>query len=220
MREACRAAGIVPFWSVEEEGDGGRSDLARVVLVAHASGDDAGFAPEPSARGGELSFNWVEDAIRDAQRPEHDAAHADAIVTAPISKTSWNLAGLTKWPGHTELLAERFGAARSGMLFAGPSLCVMLATIHVPLMRVGGMLTTERVLEAIELAHRACVDMLATRGASPRIAVCGLNPHAGEGGILGTGDDRIIAPAVALARAKGIDASGPLPGDTVFSAAA
>ncbi len=231
MLAAARAAGITPFWSVEGEGDLGRTDGVHVVLIdAHAKHDATLAPPQPSARAGELSFLWVEDAIRDAQRPVSDAAHADAIVTAPISKTSWNMAGHTKWPGHTELLAERFNAPRSGMLFVGPHLRVMLATIHVPLMRVGGMLTTERVLEAIELAHEGT---LVSRGVPPRatsqapiaprpprIAVCGLNPHAGEGGILGSEDDRIIAPAVAQARSMGIDAHGPLPGDTVFSAAA
>ncbi len=231
MLAAARAAGIKPFWSAEGAADTGRSDGANVVLIdAHAKPEETLAPHQPSARAGELSFRWVEDAIRDAQCPPNDAAHADAIVTAPISKTSWNLAGHTKWPGHTELLAERFNAPRSGMLFVGPHLRVMLATIHVPLMRVGGMLTIERVLEAIELAREGAsvsrgVPPRATSQAPttirpPRIAVCGLNPHAGEGGILGSEDDRIIAPAVARARAKGIDAHGPLPGDTVFSAAA
>lgn len=165
----------------------------------------------PTAAGGAASFRWVEAAIDDAR---HGAA---AIVTAPISKTSWSLAGHTEFPGHTELLAARFGATRSGMLFVGPHLRVMLATIHVPLMEVGGLLTTARVLESIELADEACRNLGC---ASPRIAVCGLNPHAGEGGILGAEDDRVIAPAVVAACAKGIDARGPLPGDTVFAGAA
>lgn len=167
--------------------------------------------PGPTAAGGAASFRWVEAAIDDAKRG------AAAIVTAPISKTSWSLAGHTDFPGHTELLAARFGAKRSGMLFVGPHLRVMLATIHVPLMDVGRLLTAARVGEAIELAAEAC------RGlgiGSPRVAVCGLNPHAGEGGILGAEDDRVIAPAIAAARAKGIDVRGPLPGDTVFGAAA
>ena len=245
MLVAARAAGIPAFWTLERERSGGGvGGGADVVLVdEHPDQDEPVTPARSSKRGGEASFRWVEDAIRDAQRPGSDAAHADAIVTAPISKTSWNLAGHTRWPGHTELLAERFNAPRSGMMFVGPHLRVMLATIHVPLMRVGGLLTTERVLEAIELAHEGVEK--ARRGVSPRsseeshgrdaggtdhrqdarateprIAVCGLNPHAGEGGILGTEDDRIIAPAVALARAKGMDVHGPLPGDTVFSAAA
>jgi 4-hydroxythreonine-4-phosphate dehydrogenase len=102
------------------------------------------------------------------------------------------------------------------MLFVGPHLRVMLATIHVPLMRVGAMLTWARVLESIELSHEACVALGVER---PRIAVCGLNPHAGEGGILGWEDERVIAPAVSSAQAAGICATGPLPGDTVFKAA-
>jgi 4-hydroxythreonine-4-phosphate dehydrogenase len=214
MEAAARAAGIAPFWRCAgTASDGGWTGA---ILLDDGANDErafAGLTPSPTKRGGELSFRWVEDAIRDAMRPPGDPMRADAIVTAPISKTSWNLAGRAEFPGHTELLAARFGAKRSGMMFVGPHLRVMLATIHVPLMDVGRLLTTERVLEAIELAHQV-------RGTRPRIAVCGLNPHAGEGGILGTEDDRVIAPAVSQARAKGIDAHGPLPADTVFKAAA
>jgi 4-phospho-D-threonate 3-dehydrogenase / 4-phospho-D-erythronate 3-dehydrogenase len=243
MRRAALAAGVTPFWVLNGDGSGG--EASQVQLVDSHPGESAGpesGPPGPTKRGGELSFRWVEAAIRDAQRPAGDPCHADAIVTAPISKTSWNLAGHTRWPGHTELLAERFNSPRSGMLFVGPHLRVMLATIHVPLMEVGRLLTTECVLRAIELAHEGSgagilpmvrgtgVPPVMTRrmiehgqdarATKPRIAVCGLNPHAGEGGILGEEDDRIIAPAVAQARAKGIDAHGPLPGDTVFNAAA
>lgn len=174
-----------------------------------------------TAGGGAASFEWVEQAIADAKRDEDDPKRVDAIVTAPISKTSWNLAGHTEFPGHTELLATRFGASKSGMLFVGPHLRVMLATIHVPLMTVGKVLTVAKVREAIELADQSCVEMGAVGPEGrPRIAVAGLNPHAGEGGILGEEDDRIIRPAVEQARTQGILATGPLPGDTVFNAAA
>ena len=163
------------------------------------------------AHAGLASYRAVLEAIEAVKRGE-----ADALVTAPISKAAWHAAGFTRHPGHTELLAEAFASPRSGMLFVGPSLRVMLATIHVPLARVPLVLTTERVLEAIGLTHQACLGLGV---ASPRIAVAGLNPHAGEGGLLGTEDDGLIAPAVAAARAAGINVAGPLSGDTVFNQA-
>lgn len=177
-----------------------------------------------TAEGGRASFAWIERAIADAQREPGDLRHLHAIVTAPISKTSWNLAGIVEFPGHTELLAERFGrtGAPHGMLFVGPHLRVMLTTIHVPLARVAELLTVRRVQEAIKLAHQSCIEMHAVRAETgrPRIAVCGVNPHAGEGGILGAEDDRVIRPAVLAAKAAGIDVDGPWPGDTIFRAAA
>ncbi len=246
LTRAAKAAGIPPFWTLSSPlAPPQHSDVVLIDTGADDNHPEPTSPPGPTKRGGEQSFQWVEAAIRDAQRATGHPDRADAIVTAPISKTSWNLAGHTQFPGHTELLAARFGAPRSGMLFVGPHLRVMLATIHVPLMEVGGLLTTRRVLEAIELAHEGCLavppDVAAlgdsrcgraessttgspqsrtSGGTPPRIAVCGLNPHAGEGGILGTEDDRIIAPAVAQARAKGINATGPLPADTLFRAAA
>ena len=244
MGRAAGAAGIPPFWMRPQDMvPGGDWDVVLIDDGAAAEDSPTASASGPTKRAGERSFRWVEDAIRDAQRTPGDPDRADAIVTAPISKTSWHLAGHTRFPGHTELLAARFGATRSGMLFVGPHLRVMLATIHVALMEVGRLLTTQRVLEAIELAHEGCLavpPVVAALGdhrcgragfsdtdspqsrtvGGTRIAVCGLNPHAGEGGILGFEDERIIAPAVAQARAKGIDAHGPLPADTVFSAAA
>lgn len=173
--------------------------------------------PAPSRSGGEASHAWVVRAIDDALRPATNRAHIDALVTAPISKTSWNLAGHTAHPGHTELIGERAGARRTGMMFVGPHLRVMLATIHEPLMRVGTLLDTQRVLDAIELAHRGCLML---ENAPARIAVCGLNPHAGEAGLLGSEDTRVILPAINAAIVRGISATGPFPADTLFSAAA
>jgi 4-hydroxythreonine-4-phosphate dehydrogenase len=163
------------------------------------------------AQAGEVSFGAVMAGIEAIK-----AGRADALVTAPISKSAWHAAGHTHFPGHTELLADAFASPRSGMLFVGPRLRVMLATIHVPLERVPALLTTRRVLEAIELTHESCAALGLPLA---RIALAGLNPHAGEGGLLGTQDDRTIAPAVALARSKGIDATGPLSGDTLFAQA-
>lgn len=171
--------------------------------------------PADTSSGGAASFAWVEAAIAEVL-----TGKCEALVTAPISKMSWSLAGHARYPGHTELLAERCHAPRSGMLFVGPRLRVVLATVHVPLAMVPALLTTDTVLLGIELAHRACLELgTHAPGTPPRIAVAGLNPHAGEGGLLGDEDRLVIAPAIAAARAAGIDASGPHPGDTVFAAA-
>jgi 4-hydroxythreonine-4-phosphate dehydrogenase len=175
--------------------------------IARAAGADA--------LAGRASFAWVERAIEAVKRPMGDPWRAGAMVTAPIAKEAWRLAGgeAGQFPGHTELLGERFSSPRSAMLFVGPTLRVILATIHVPLARVAGMLTAEKVYDAIWLGAQACREM----GVSgPRVAVAGLNPHAGEGGMFGDEDAQVIAPAVGRARAEGIDATGPWPGDSVF----
>lgn len=219
LRAAAERSGARPFWSVVSKADwlGGGDDADGVVLVDEPVVGPTPGAPGPSEAGGRASFAWVEGAIASCRLPRRDPRRCDAIVTAPISKSSWHMAGRDEFPGHTELLAERFGAKRHGMLFVGPSLRIMLATIHVPLMRVGSLLTPRRVLDAIELSRAACIELGISR---PRIAVCGLNPHAGEGGLLGEEDERRIAPAIARAAAAGLDVSGPLPADTVFGAAA
>ena len=236
MLEAARGAGIEPYWvRVPRErahalphvlGTGGPD----VVLVDADGMDDAGVGvgvdatPPPltvherrsTAAGGALSFQYVEDAIADAKRDVGDPLRADAIVTAPISKEAWALAGHGEFPGHTELLAARFNALRAAMMFEADPLRVILVTTHIPLVDVPRAVTAERVLAVIEMGHGACVGLGVEK---PRIAVCGLNPHAGEQGLLGDDEQRVIVPAMERARAKGIDVAGPFPGDTVFNAA-
>ncbi|MBL8990256.1 MAG: 4-hydroxythreonine-4-phosphate dehydrogenase PdxA [Phycisphaerae bacterium] len=171
-----------------------------------------GVASGPTADGGRASFEAVMRAIDACKRPRGTPGAADAMVTAPVSKEAWHAAGIDL-PGHTELLAREFESPDSGMLFVGPTLRVLLATIHVPLARVPGLITRERVAACIELAHRACVGLGVVR---PRIAVAGLNPHAGEHGLFGPEDQQRIAPAIEEARARGLDVTGPWPGDVVF----
>jgi 4-hydroxythreonine-4-phosphate dehydrogenase len=135
-----------------------------------------------------------------------------AIVTAPVHKGVINDAG-TPFTGHTEFFAERTGAVAVMMLATG-SLRVALATTHLPLERVSAAITQESLTRTLTILDR---DLKRWWGiARPRIAVCGLNPHAGEGGHLGDEEIRVIAPALATVRAQGIDAAGPLPADTVF----
>jgi len=163
----------------------------------------------PSKIGGQTSMAFCLDAIEAAQDK-----YIDAIVTAPISKTSWQLAGHRKYPGHTELLADKFKAKHVAMMFVCPQLRVALATIHVPLMSIRNRLTIGCVFNPIELADQALREWFGID--KPRIAVCGLNPHAGEAGQFGDEESRIIAPAILMAGEAGINATGPFPADTVY----
>ncbi len=135
-----------------------------------------------------------------------------AIVTAPLNKEAMQLAGIRQ-PGHTEILAGIAGTDDFGMMLANDELRVMLVSIHVSLRDALALVTQERVLRTIRLANRGTA---AFGLAKPRVAVAGLNPHAGEAGLMGVEDMEIIAPAIADAKAEGIDASGPYPPDTIF----
>lgn len=199
---ACDKAMVARMWS----SDG-------TVRVVHDAAAERAITPRmatpgPTREGGAASFAWVEACIAMARRGE-----ADAIVTGPISKEAWALAGHAEFPGHTELLAARFAASGTRMMFVAPELMVMLATTHIPLAAVSAALTIERVAETIVLADRACRDLGIER---PRVAVCGVNPHAGEAGLIGTDERERIVPAIERARAAGIDVRGPFPGDTIF----
>jgi 4-hydroxythreonine-4-phosphate dehydrogenase len=165
----------------------------------------------PDAVAGALQVGYLEAAVEAARRGE-----LAGLVTAPISKT-WARAGGLAFPGHTELLADRFGA-RVAMMFAGPSLRVVLATVHVPLADVARVLTTDRIVEVGTLLATALARDFGISGA--RVGVVGLNPHAGEDGLLGGEDRAVIAPAVDALRAAGVDAGGPLVPDAAFRAAA
>ena len=141
------------------------------------------------------------------------AGEFDAIVTAPVHKAVINDAGID-FSGHTEYLAQRTGSQRAVMMLAAGALRVALATTHLPLRAVSAAITTESLCEVGTILARELAGRFALP--DPRIAVCGLNPHAGEGGHLGDEEARVIAPAVARLQAAGIRASGPLAADTVF----
>ena len=173
-------------------------------------------AGAPSEAAGAAQVSWLEAAVAAARD-----GRLDALVTAPISKTWARRAGFT-FPGHTELLAERFGAREVAMTFVGPRLVVALATVHVPLAAVAGALSVERIVAVGELLAAALARDLG-RASPVRVGVVGVNPHAGEGGLLGDEEGAIIAPAVtALARRLGDAArvSGPLVPDAAFRMAA
>ena len=139
------------------------------------------------------------------------SGEADAMVTAPLNKESVSMGGM-KFSGHTEYIAEVTKAKESRMLLVSKRLRVVHVTTHVSL-RKACESTQERILRTIELGEEALQWMGTPQR---RIAVCGLNPHAGEHGLFGTEDEATIAPAIAQARAKGIDCHGPMPADTVF----
>jgi 4-hydroxythreonine-4-phosphate dehydrogenase len=210
---------IEPAWfrvphDSERRGRAIREDV--VVLDFDEFDGLVGAARQPSKAGGLASKSFVEEAIGDAMLEGDQPRRLDAIVTAPICKTSWTLAGF-RWPGHTELLAHRTKAKRHVMMFVSPRLRVALATVHLPLMKLRDVLTIGRVFDPIDLGHDACRQLGIER---PRIAVAGLNPHAGENGQFGDEEERLIAPAIEVARGNGMDVHGPFPADTVFIAAA
>lgn len=159
------------------------------------------------ARAGRAAVDALCLAIDDAM-----AGRIEAIVTAPLNKESMHAAGID-FPGHTEILAQRSNTPHVAMMLVNDQLRVILATIHIALSQVSPTLTAELELRTIKLADQACRALGLN---APRIAVAGLNPHAGEKGKFGREDLDVIAPAIAQARAEGLDVTGPWPGDTVF----
>ncbi|MBY8975653.1 4-hydroxythreonine-4-phosphate dehydrogenase PdxA [Rhodobacteraceae bacterium NNCM2] len=143
---------------------------------------------------------------------------ASALVTNPINKKAlYDGAGFA-FPGHTEFLAELGGVTRSVMMLAGPSLKVVPVTIHIPLADVPKALTHDDIVETARITAQALTRDYGI--AAPRLAIAGLNPHAGEGGAMGREEIEIITPAIEQLRSEGIDARGPLPADTMFHASA
>lgn len=141
------------------------------------------------------------------------AKRAGALVTAPIHKDAMNSAGIA-YPGHTEILWERTHADRICMMLTSETITCSVVTAHVGLYQVSDLLTEQRVFDAIELSAHA---MRKIRGRPARVIVCGLNPHAGEGGLFGRREEQqVIEPAIERARASGIEVRGPLPADTAF----
>jgi 4-hydroxythreonine-4-phosphate dehydrogenase len=160
-----------------------------------------------SAEAGRLAYLAVAAAVRATQ-----AGEVDAIVTAPLSKEGLHLAG-QPYPGHTELLADLTGTKGPVMMLAHENFRVSHVTTHIPLDSVSGRATPERLRRVVDLTHQTLIDLGIAR---PRIAVAALNPHAGEGGILGRHDIDVSAPVIADYQARGMALDGPVPGDTVF----
>ncbi len=160
---------------------------------------------------GRASYQFVASAMEHLYRGE-----IDALVTGPICKAAWQLAK-RRYKGHTDLLAQRWNTPRVNMMFAADSLRVALASDHVPLFDLRNRFTIGLVHQPIDLLNEALRDWFGVE--RPHIGVLGLNPHAGEGGLLGDEEKRIIEPALVMARNAGIQVTGPLPPDTAFAPA-
>lgn len=185
--------------------------IAQPTIVDFGLIDPDRFTPGCiSAAGGEASYRYITAAIDLAVSQQ-----VDGIVTGPINKAALHAAG-HHYPGHTELLIERTGAERGCMMLTSNELTCGFVTTHVGYHEVPQLLTPQRIGEVIDFCREA---MRKIRGREPNLLVCGLNPHAGEDGLFGDREEeRIIAPAVAAARDRGIRIEGPVPPDTAFLA--
>jgi len=166
---------------------------------------------EVSAEAGNLSVGYVLEAIRLAK-----AGEVDAIVTGPIHKEAILKAG-HGFPGHTEILAKETDTPKVVMMLVGGPLRVAFVTIHVPLRDIFRLITRESILDTIRITHQALESDFGIQ--QPRLGVCGLNPHASDGGRFGDEEDKVILPAIIEARRAGMQCTGPLPPDTAFHTA-
>ncbi len=171
--------------------------------------DDTGFEPGVvGAATGAAAYRYIEASIDHAL-----AGSVAAVATAPLHKEALRAAGILH-PGHTEIFAEKTGAERACMLQYSDEVRASFVTVHVGYHEVPGLLTRERILDVIELTAEA---MRRIRGTEPKLAVLGLNPHAGESGLFGDlEEERLILPAIEAARSAGLGVEGPLPPDTAF----
>ena len=203
-------AGIGPEIAEKAAADSRVRDVCEPILYGPPS--DARFAPGVlSAEAGRAAYDAICLAVRDAL-----ADQVNGIATAPVNKLAFARAGLP-WKGHTDLLAHLTGVSRVAMMFWSDPLKVVLATVHVPLGEVPRVLTRELLDGIIDLTARE-LPRLGMR--EPRLALAGLNPHAGEEGLLGKEEHDVLRPAVTAARERQIAIEGPFPGDTVFVRAA
>lgn len=178
------------------------------LMAASRLPSEAAFAVPPTPDTGKAMETYILKAVDMAM-----AGRIDALVTGPITKTGLKAAG-SKFHGHTELIAHKTGTTKFAMMMAGHRLKVVLATIHIPLSQVTAALTTDTIIQIIDLTHDTMKHRFGIN--IPRLAVAGLNPHAGESGMFGDEEETIIAPALEAAQKKGITIEGPLPPDTVF----
>lgn len=216
---AADLAEINPYWwRLQHDSPRAGYDLVHEVVVLDY--DEYSILGQtlhrPTKQGGQASLRFLDDALAAAMKGAGEPGQVDAIVTAPICKESWQIAGC-RYPGHTEFLAHRTGSKRVVMMFTSPRLNVTLATVHIPLVEIRNKLTIGRVFDPIDLGHKACLRLGIPQ---PRVAVCGLNPHASENGQFGDEERRLITPAIEMAQHAGINAQGPFPADTVFHHAA
>jgi 4-hydroxythreonine-4-phosphate dehydrogenase len=188
----------------------GEAPPAQAIPVRHFPLAVEATAGRPDARNAPQVLALLDEALRGIRAGDYAG-----VVTAPLAKSVIIEGGTPGFRGHTEYLAERTGAGQVVMMLVGGGLRVALATTHLPLADVPGAITVGGIAATLAVLHHALADRFGIP--APRIKVCGLNPHAGESGHLGCEDHTVIAPAIARARADGIDAAGPYPADTVFT---
>jgi 4-hydroxythreonine-4-phosphate dehydrogenase len=204
---ALRAAAARAGAEAEIVASGEAAIWPRIAVVAVAEPAELPPLGAVHSAGGAVAYDAIAAAVRDAL-----AGRISAVVTAPISKEALNLAG-HHYSGHTEMLADLSGVTGTCMMLAHGDLRVSHVSTHTALANVPKLLTPERLARVIDLTQEA----LRRLGVSaPRLAVAGLNPHAGEGGLFGTEDADVIAPVVERYRRAGFSVSGPIPGDTIF----
>lgn len=209
LTAAADEAAIRPYWFRVSREESLKIDSGVVVVDFDEYAAGHWVIARPTAEGGRASIAFLDEAIEAAI-----AGSFDAIVTAPINKESWKLAG-RKLPGHTERLAEACGAKRVTMAFVGGGLVVALASAHIALLDLRNKFTIGLVFQPIDLLATALRNWFGI--AEPRIAVAALNPHAGENGRFGDEEQRVIEPAMQMARNHGIAVEGPFPADTLFT---
>jgi len=199
-------AGIGPEIAARAAADASVLDACEPIIYGPSNGQS--FVPgQLSAEAGRAAYEAIVRAVGDAT-----VRSVDAIATAPINKEALRLAGLP-WNGHTDMLAHLTGARDVAMMFHSEALRVVLATVHIALAEVPRALTQTSLEATIDLTARE-LPRFGIEG--PRIAVAGLNPHAGEHGLFGREEATVLTPAIDACRARGIDVAGPFPADTVF----
>lgn len=211
LRRCAALLGLAPPKRIVQQ-DQWQASQAKIssptVLDFHTLADDSFAIGQVSAATGAASYAYIQAAIDAAL-----AGDVAAVTTGPISKEALHAAG-HRYPGHTEIFAERAGAARSCMMQFSPEITCTFVTTHVGYAEVPALLTIERIGDVIELTAEALARI---HGRAPKLVVCGLNPHAGEHGLFGQREEeRSIIPAIEAARAGGINIEGPLPPDTAF----
>jgi 4-hydroxythreonine-4-phosphate dehydrogenase len=203
-------AEINPYWFRQPHEDVGRVGSGVVVADYDEYWMFDRSIRHPTAEGGHASLRFLDDAIEDLRRGK-----LDALVTGPIDKVSWRMAGC-RFPGHTQKIAKAFRVRRYAMMFDGGGLRVALASTHESLFELRNTFTIGKVFTPIDLLDKALREWYGI--AEPIIAVCGLNPHAGEKGMFGDEESRIITPAMIMAREAGVHVEGPFPADSLFAA--
>ncbi|MDR0476903.1 MAG: 4-hydroxythreonine-4-phosphate dehydrogenase PdxA [Desulfobulbaceae bacterium] len=211
LRRAAEVCGLSPDFVSWQPGDALKDKTVPVLPISHLNPESLVWG-QANAATGQAAASYITAAVRLIEERVFAA-----MITAPISKKALHDAGYP-YPGHTEMLAALTKTPHTHMMLAGDSLKVMLVTIHCPLKEVAAQLNRDKIFACINACNTTLRDDFAL--VKPRLAVAALNPHAGEDGLFGDEEERLILPAIVQARAAGIDVHGPLPPDTVFHSAA